>query len=263
MLHDDWIDGRSAHFLWKKVAKAVREFRMIDDGDRVAVALSGGKDSFSLLAILLYGRAYFHGDYSITALHVVGDARGPHLPPHPELEAWLRDRGIDYSIRPTFVAKDESLPCGCQRCTWNRRRTLFEMTKEMGCNKLAFGHHLDDLAQTALLNLAYHGKNETMAPTRRYFDGDLTIVRPLCYIRESELKRFSAAHPFPPPPSACPRGEHSHRRRMKEILFELRRDCRTAEWNLVQSALKAMGCLSNENRDEGFFSNCDERKIDS
>lgn len=239
----DWIDDRAAHFLWKKAAKAIRQFEMISDGDRVGVALSGGKDSFSLLAILLYGRRFFSGDFTVVALHVVGDARGAELPPHPELPAWLQERGIQHDVFPTYIAPDEELPCGCQRCTWNRRRTLFEMARNAGCNRLAFGHHLDDLAQTALLNLAYHGKNETMAPTRDYFDGEVTLIRPLCYTRESEIRRFSNLHGFPPPPSQCPRGEHSHRRRMKELLFELHRDCRTAEWNLVQSALKAMGCL--------------------
>lgn len=238
----DWIDSRAAHFLWKRVGKTLREFRMIEDGDSVAVALSGGKDSFALLAVLIYGRAFFPGDYSITALHVIGDARGPHLPPHPALESWLTDHDVRFSIRPTYTAEGETLPCGCQRCTWNRRRTLFEAAIENGCSKIAFGHHLDDLAQTALLNLVHHGRNETMAPTREYLDGRLTIIRPLCLVRENELRRFAAAHRFPPPPPLCPRGEHSQRRKMKEILHEMHRDCHLAEWNLVQSALKAMGC---------------------
>ncbi|HEY3297609.1 MAG TPA: ATP-binding protein, partial [Armatimonadota bacterium] len=162
---------------------------------------------------------------------------------HPELEEWLTANNIEYMIRPTFMAENEDVPIPCSRCTWNRRRTLFEMADELGCNKLAFGHHLDDLAETALLNLTYHGKNETMRPVREYFDGRISMIRPLMYVPEHELKRFSRAHDFPPPPSMCPRGEHTQRKRMKEIVAELERECHGATWNITRSALSTMGIL--------------------
>ena len=155
-----------------------------------------------------------------------------------ELEEWLRSRGVEHLIRPSFIAEDEELPMTCDRCTWNRRRTIFEMAKELGCNRVAFGHHLDDMAETALMNLVFHGRNETMEPTREYFGGELTIIRPLMYVPESEIKRFAAAHDFPAPPPPCPRGEHTQRARMRELLVEMQRECRTVKKNLVRAALR-------------------------
>jgi len=237
MTRDETRAERISRFLVKKVNRAVYQYRMIEDGDRVAVALSGGKDSFSLLEILRYRQRAVPEKYSIAAIHVIGDARGTDIPPYPQLEEWLVTRKIGYSIRPTYMADDETLPMSCQRCTWNRRKTLFEMAVELGCNKIAFGHHLDDLAQTVLLNLSLHGRLETMAPVRNYFDGSLSIIRPLIYVPENELKRFASAHEFPPPPQECPRGEHSHRKQMKDILIQMQKACRQARYNLVRSAL--------------------------
>lgn len=248
MLNSDKHLNKMAHFLLKKVNLVIRQFDMISDGDRIAVALSGGKDSFSLLSLLIHRQAFAMEKYSVAAIHVIGDARGADLPVHPELSEWLEKSGIEYEIRPTYMADGEQVPLSCQRCTWNRRRTLFEMAKDLGCNKLAFGHHLDDLAQTALLNLVYHGKNETMTPVREYFGGECTLIRPLAYVPEKELKRFAAAHDFPPPPSACPRGEHTQRQHMKSIIAEMRKGCRAADWNLAQSALKEMGVLKKIDR---------------
>ncbi len=238
MVRDETRCDRLGHFLMKKVNRAVYEFGMIEDGDRVAVALSGGKDSFSLLEILRYRQRFVPEKYSLVALHVVGDARGPDMPPYPQLEDWLQANGYEYLIRPSFIPADEALPMTCERCTWNRRRTLLEMAKEMGCNRVAFGHHLDDLAQTALLNLVFQGRNETMEPVREFFGGELRIIRPLMYVMESEIKRYAAAHEFPAPPPPCPRGEHTERARMRELLVQMQRECRHAKRNLVRSALR-------------------------
>lgn len=235
----------------KKVNRAVYEYGMIEDGDRVAVALSGGKDSFSLLEILRYRQRFAPERYTLVGIHVVGDARGPEMPPYPQFEEWLRDRGYEYLIRPSFVAEDEELPMSCERCTWNRRRTLFEMAKEMGCNRVAFGHHLDDMAQTALLNLIFQGRNETMEPVREFFGGELRLIRPLIYVPENEIRRFAAAHEFPAPPPACPRGEHTQRARMRELLVEMQRECRDVKKNLVRAALGKFGRRTADGAREG------------
>ncbi len=237
MVRDETRCDRLAGWMMKKVNRAVYEFGMIEDGDRVAVALSGGKDSFGLLEILRYRQRFVPERYSLVGLHVVGDARGPEMPPCPQLEEWLRTNGHEYLIRPSFIAADEELPMTCERCTWNRRRTLFEMARDLGCNRVAFGHHLDDMAQTALLNLIFQGRNETMEPVREFFGGELRIIRPLMYVPESEIKRYAAAHQFPAPPPSCPRGEHTERARMKELLVGMQRECRSAKKNLVRSAL--------------------------
>ena len=235
---------RLAGNLMKKVNKAVYRYGMIADGDRIAVALSGGKDSFGLLEILRYRQRFVPEKYSVAAIHVIGDARGPDIPPPTELRKWLDDRGIEHLIRPTYLAENESLPMSCERCTWNRRRTLFTMAKELGCNKIAFGHHLDDLAETALMNLIFHGRNETMSPTADYF-GELTLIRPLMLVPERELVRFAAANGFPNPPDPCPIGCHTRRQWAKDLIAEMRRSCPKVTSNLVRAALRGSAWESN------------------
>ena len=228
---------RLAGNLMKKVNKAVYRYGMISDGDRIAVALSGGKDSFGLLEVLRYRQRFVPEKYSVAAIHVIGDARGPDIPPPTQLQEWLERQGIERLIRPTYLAENEILPMSCERCTWNRRRTLFEMARELGCNKIAFGHHLDDLAETALMNLVFHGKNETMSPTADYFS-ELTLIRPLMLVPAHELVRFAAANDFPPPPDPCPIGCHTRRQWAKDLITEMRKACPKVTSNLVRAALQ-------------------------
>jgi hypothetical protein len=158
-----------AYYLLKKVARAVREFSLIAPGDHIAVGVSGGKDSRTLLELLLRGVALpQEGDgapgprYRVTALHVDGSPAGlPDL--RPTLEPWLQAHDVPYEIVPIEVGEDESLPLDCFRCAWNRRKTLFQAADRLGCNRLLSpitrttrGHHLADLM--------YKGRLETLAP---------------------------------------------------------------------------------------------------
>ena len=129
----------------------------------------------------------------------------------------------------------------CQRCTWNRRRTLFEAAQRLGCNVVAFGHHADDLAQTTLMNLLAGGKVETMAPRRDYFDATLRLIRPLCYVPEKEIRRFSRSCNFPSPPEDCPRSHDSRRRVAADIVRLAERDFPSARTNLLRAGLGAGG----------------------
>jgi tRNA 2-thiocytidine biosynthesis protein TtcA len=230
---------RLAHFLLKKVSKAIRDYNMIEEGDRIAIAVSGGKDSLALLKLLQHYQRFSKEKFSLVAIHVVGDARGPNIPLHTPLEEWLKKQEIEYSIRPIYITENEELPMPCHRCTWNRRRTIFEMADELGCNKVAFGHHLDDLAETALLNLIYSGRSETMVPAAKYFGGKFGLIRPLIYVPEYEIKRFADVYGFPSPPPACPKNDDTKRRRMKELLEEIARDYSKARSNIVRAALSA------------------------
>lgn len=236
---------RLGYWLLKDVNRAVREYGMIADGDRVAVAVSGGKDSLSLLRLLDLRRRQARERYDLCAVHVAADGRGPETPEYTPLLDWLASSGFPYRVVPLRLAVDEALPMGCQRCTWNRRRALFEAARELGCNVVALGHHADDLAQTTLLNLLNHGRVETMAPRREYFDGALRQVRPLCYLTEAALRRFARACDFPPPPPPCPQSEHSQRELAKELLIRAQSQCRAARANLLRAGLKGNSSLES------------------
>jgi tRNA 2-thiocytidine biosynthesis protein TtcA len=207
---------RVASFLLKPVARACKEFALLAEGDRVAVAVSGGKDSCALLDLLLRYQERVPFSYKLVALHVVGTAAG--LPDLTEaLEPWLKGLGVDYRLIPLELPADEPLPLDCFRCSWNRRKTLFLAADDMGCNKLALGHHADDAAITALLNLLFTGRLETLEPKISFFNGKITVVRPLIYVPAKELDRYARTAGFPLAPP-CPHESDSCRQQITEFL---------------------------------------------
>lgn len=231
--------NRLAYWLLKDINKAIRDFAMIQDGDRIGVALSGGKDSLSLLRLLDWRQKSVLEKYELVALHVIGDACGPACPSHPPLLEWLKNCGYEYAIEPVIIPEDETLPMNCRRCTHNRRRTLFQVSQQMDCKVIAFGHHADDLAQTTLLNLLFGACPETMAPRRDYFNGELRLIRPLCYTREKAIRRFARANPdFPPPPPDCPLSNETGRLRAEELIQQAEVWAKDARKNLLRAGLR-------------------------
>jgi tRNA(Ile)-lysidine synthase TilS/MesJ len=230
---------RIAHFLLKDVTRAVSEFELIDGGDRVAVAISGGKDSRTMLDLLLQHRRNVPYDYDLLALHVVGTEAGlPVL--RPELEPWFQDLGVDYRFVPMMLPPDEPLPLTCFRCSWNRRKTLFTTSVDLDCHKVAFGHHADDAAATTLMNLMFNGKLETMEPRVVFFDGAVTVIRPLITLPEKELIRYAKAAGYPDQP-ACPQGEASKRGEVEAFLRQFGCQQEQIRTNLWRAAREAMG----------------------
>jgi tRNA 2-thiocytidine biosynthesis protein TtcA len=232
---------RQANWLLKDVGKAIRDFDMIQEGDRIAVAVSGGKDSLSLLRLLDIYLKISPIKYSLCAIHVQGDARGPECPIHSPLVNWLEASGYAYAVEPMIIPETENLPMGCRRCTWNRRRTLFEMAHRLGCKVVAMGHHADDLAQTTLLNLIFSGSLETMAPKSDYFDGVFHLIRPLCYLPEKKIRRFARICDFPQPPPTCPRSDDSRRQRVADLIKQAEPWGKDIRVNLLRAGLKGIG----------------------
>lgn len=225
-----------ARYLLKPVNRAVRDFDLIEDGDRVAVGVSGGKDSRTLLDLLVQG-VDIPGTYAVVAVHIEGSAVG--LPDRTSaLVPWFRRLGVEHEVTPLEVPEDEPLPMDCFRCAWNRRKALFFAADRHGCNKVAFGHHADDAAVTTLLSLMYKGKLETMAPCLNFFDGRFRVIRPLIYVPEREITRYARAQGWTTPPeAACPQGETSRRVRIARFLATFsRREREQIRANLWRAA---------------------------
>ncbi|MCE5323606.1 hypothetical protein LLG46_09870 [bacterium] len=227
---------RHAFFLSKSVDKAVREHNMIEDGDRVLVGVSGGKDSMSLLRLLIYRQKYSPAKYDLVAAHIRGDARGSDIDVPRSFIDWLEAEGAPYHIEDIILPNDEPLPMNCERCGRNRRRTLFEMAEKYDCNKVALGHNLEDFAHTALMNLFLHGRLETMAMRRDYFGGRFAVIRPLAYIKEQDIIRFAKVCEFPVVQTNCPMASVSRRAAAKELMLEVGKEFRSACSNILRAA---------------------------
>jgi tRNA 2-thiocytidine biosynthesis protein TtcA len=214
---------------------------MLADGDRVAVAVSGGHDSLSLLHLLHIRRSITPEHYAIVAIHILGDARGPDAcPGHQPLLNWLAASGLEYVVEPMRLSLTERLPMNCQRCAWNRRSTLFQIAHRLGCNKVAFGHHLDDMVETALLNLLYQGRMASMYPCASYFGGVFSLIRPLMYVTKRELEAFARANGFPDPPPRCPNSDKSRREVIADILSLADQSYQNIRRNVFQAAMHCM-----------------------
>ncbi len=195
--------SRAAHFLLRDVNRAIREFDMIRAGDRIAVAVSGGKDSLTLLRLLDIRRAYDPTPYEIAAIHVRGDETGITAP-HAPLEAWLREQDVRFEIVEPALGDRDAPPLTCQRCTWLRRKALFQTAEALGCNVVAYAHHADDAAQTTLLNLLYGGHAVTLAPHADYFGGHFPADPPIDLRPGTRAGAFRPRRRLPPAPARLP-----------------------------------------------------------
>ena len=187
---------KQAFYLLKKVNKAVRDYDMIRDGDRIAVAVSGGKDSLSLLKLLAHRRSSVPERYDLLVIHVESDLGcGEHIR-RRQLERIFQEQALGYSFEQVALAEQErhlAHPPSCFSCSWNRRKAFFQAAHRLGSRMVVLGHHADDIAQTTLLNLVYHGRLETMEPKVSLFGGEIAVLRPSVYVPEKELVSFARA----------------------------------------------------------------------
>jgi tRNA 2-thiocytidine biosynthesis protein TtcA len=198
--------GRLEHGIRRLTGKAIGDFDLISHGDRVLVALSGGKDSWTLLHILSQLQKRAPVDYSLVAVTV-----DPGFPGFSTdgIEASLRRRRIDYRIVRASIHEAMLSLLGpddnpCSLCSRLRRGVLYTQAIELGCTKIALGHHRDDFIETLLLNLFYNGKIKAMAPLLRADDGRNVVIRPLVYVPEEDIVTFAREKEFPVTCCACP-----------------------------------------------------------
>ena len=227
---------RLAYYLLKAVAKAQRVYRLFEPGDRIAVAVSGGKDSATLLDLLRRWEGVPR--FSLVAVHVrVEGACASGIDP-VQLQAWWHDLGIEGVIVTSEPAESNApreRQGPCFHCSWRRRKALFLAAQQLSCNKVALGHHADDVAVTTLLNLFYQGRCETMPARLSLFEGALTLIRPLYLIEEREIVRFVRSGAFPFAPATCYDGENQRRAYLAAVLRQLEREIRHIKRSLLNA----------------------------
>jgi tRNA 2-thiocytidine biosynthesis protein TtcA len=207
------------------VGRAIGDFDLIANRDRILVALSGGKDSWTLLHVLNDLKLRAPVSFSLVAVTV-----DPGFPGFRTegIEGYLQEQGYEYRIVPAPVHEvmvekltPEDTPCGL--CSRIKRGVLYTQARELGCTKIALGHHRDDFIETLLLNLFYNGKIKAMAPLLRADDGENVVIRPLVYVPEEDIISFAAGAGFPVTCCACPAcGDPDQKRvQVKKMLSEL------------------------------------------
>ncbi|OPY67838.1 MAG: tRNA 2-thiocytidine biosynthesis protein TtcA [Syntrophorhabdaceae bacterium PtaU1.Bin034] len=224
--------GTASHFLSKKVGKAIWDYRMLKEGDRVLLAVSGGKDSLTLLRIMKERLRFVPINYEIIACHV---DMGFHWVDIDLLRDHFENEGIRYIIAKPEKGWKPKEDFSCFWCSWSRRKVLFSLMGKMECSKLALGHHMDDIVETMLLNLLFNGEIGTMKPYQEMFKGKFHIIRPLAYVQEKELKRVAAKLELPVIKSQCINGETSKRRMIKGMISEMERHNRNVKKNIFRS----------------------------
>lgn len=220
----------------RKIAgKAINRYNLIESGDGILVALSGGKDSLVLLDILSSRLQYIPAHYHLYAVHIA-------------IEGIPQKADIDYlssfceDLRVPFIYKHITLQRGinsgkspCFVCSWNRRKELFTLAKELGCKKIAFGHHMDDIVETLLMNMTLHGKFSTMPSKLSMFKGNLFIIRPLTLLTDAEISRYAKLKQFTYVEEICEFGDNSKREEIRKVLHGLQRVHKKAKKNIFNS----------------------------
>ncbi|MBL7130359.1 MAG: tRNA 2-thiocytidine(32) synthetase TtcA [Candidatus Omnitrophica bacterium] len=222
-----------SYFLSKKVGKAVMDYKMLGNGDRILIAVSGGKDSMTLLKILEERRSFVPIKYELVAVHV--DMGYKCI--HPKiLGQYLEKNSFKYYIKKLNILKEtprEKMTCFW--CSWNRRKALFEAADKLGCNKIALGHHKDDIIQTFLLNLVFQGEISTMSPRQELFNGKIVIIRPLVYVEEKDCQRFAKENNFPIPHCRCPNAGKTQRAQVAKLIKQIEKMSPNSKTNIFRS----------------------------
>lgn len=221
-------------------SKCIREFNMIQKGDHIMVCISGGKDSYTMLDMFIHFQKYGDIPFEITVVNM--DQKQPGFP-EMVLPDYLNKLGVRFQIveKDTYSIVMEKIPEGktmCSLCSRLRRGTLYDKARELGCNKLALGHHREDIMETFFLNLFFSGKLEAMPPIFKIDEGDLLVIRPLSFCKEDDIASYSSLKEFPIIPcNLCGSQENLQRKKIKSLLNDWEKDYPNRK-SIIFNALK-------------------------
>jgi tRNA 2-thiocytidine biosynthesis protein TtcA len=225
--------------LLRKVGEAVTRFKMIRDGDRVAVALSGGKDSLTLLEALLLLEKRAPVRFSVCAFTI---EQGKFLRPFEPMSEYLRSRGVEWTYHrdnPSFRLLEEEPGHGCDLCSRYRRRAVYQVVRSLGANVIAFGHTADDFCESFLRNALFTGRISSLPPVTWSREGDFRLIRPLVYVTEEITNQFAASLGAPVIPCGCSQKTGTVRKTIRSMFAGLEQE----HPRLKESLLAAMGNL--------------------
>ena len=251
MNSDSDIESRRLeHRLKERFVKAMATYHLIEDDDRILVGLSGGKDSLLLTELLANRAKIDHPRFSVEALHV----RMENIQYETDtsyLQQFCDEQGVKLHLRTTrFEIGEETVNDArdtrrqkqpCFLCSWMRRKEMFNLAQELGCNKIALGHHQDDMLHTALMNLTFQGRFDTMPARLKMRKMPLTIIRPLCLIEEADIKAYAEMKGYQKQKKICPYETDSHRTDIKRLYDEIEQmnpEARYSIWRALNAENK-------------------------
>ena len=222
------------------VRRAVDDYEMIREGDKVAVGVSAGKDSLTLLCAMAELRRFYPKKFELCAITVNMGFEGADF---SEISALCERLGVPYHIIPTQISKvifdvrKEKNPCSL--CAKMRRGALYRGAKELGCTSVALGHHFDDVVETFMLNLFYEGRIGCFQPVTYLSNTDITMIRPMIYMPEKDVRYFSNKEALPVMKSPCPADGNTEREEMKQLLARLERENRGLRYRIFGAIQRA------------------------
>jgi tRNA(Ile)-lysidine synthase TilS/MesJ len=218
-----------------KFGNGIHKYDLIHENDKILVGVSGGKDSLCLLECLANRRRYSKVKYEIEAIFV--DIKEI---PYKIDQIWLQEFCDSLGVNLHIVNKEIDIDqrpkdSVCFYCSWHRRKTMFNLRKDLGCNKLALGHHADDALETLLLNMSFHGTISSLPAKLSMFNGDMLLIRPFIDFLESEIKEYARIKKYPLNNVTCPHENDTQRMKSKKVIEEISNTFPNARKNMMKS----------------------------
>ncbi|HEY4784732.1 MAG TPA: ATP-binding protein [Bacteroidales bacterium] len=229
------FDTRFFDKLCKKVGYTLKKYALINDGDTIMVGVSGGKDSLFLLESLADRIRHLPFEVSLKACHIHIKEIGYKIDKE-YLESLCARLSVPYyfeEISVNLSADTKKTPCFV--CSWHRRKRIFELTKELNCNKLALGHHMDDALETLLMNMIYHGSISSMPASLKMFEGRMSLIRPLIELTNEEMMMVARVRQYPRLKGLCPYGDDTKRSEVRTLINNMSEMNKHTRKNLFRS----------------------------